>query len=256
MSPSDVTVVVATLTGDGEDFRSCIQSILACCPKRIYIVTPDENVVRLRRSFNPLSTSVIEVIGVERANKRLQMIQGLIRSETAITIFADDDVIWQPTFLIYLLAAFEDPSVGAAGTCQRLRRVPNPGCWNILGAFYLERRNFEISATTHIDGGTACLSGRTSAHRTHILLNRAFIEGFANEVWLGYIPLGTADDDNFLTRWMVNHGWKIKIQYCKEAELQTTFTSDARFLDQCARWSRTTWRSNITSMFIERRIWR
>ncbi len=68
--------------------------------------------------------------------------------------------------------------------------------------------------------------------------------------------LGTADDDNFLTRWMVNHGWKIKIQYCKEAELQTTFTSDARFLDQCARWCRTNWRSNITSMFIDRQIWR
>lgn len=43
------------------------------------------------------------------------MIQGLKEVRTSITVFADDDVFWPTTFLAYLLAAFEDPKVGAAG---------------------------------------------------------------------------------------------------------------------------------------------
>lgn len=43
------------------------------------------------------------------------MIQGLKEVRTAITVFADDDVFYPETFLTYLLAAFEDPKIGAAG---------------------------------------------------------------------------------------------------------------------------------------------
>lgn len=60
-------------------------------------------------------SSKIRILGAKKANKRLQMIQGLKEVRTAITIFADDDVFWPTTFLVYLLAAFEDPKVGAAG---------------------------------------------------------------------------------------------------------------------------------------------
>lgn len=179
-----------------------------------------------------------------------------MKVRTALTVFADDDVLWPRTLLKYLLAAFEDRQVGGAGTCQRLRRSPNPSFWNILGAFYLERRNFEISATSHVDGGISCLSGRTSAFRTPILQDKAFVRGFANETWFGRIPLSAADDDNFLTRWMVSHGWRIKIQFCKEAEVLTTLNDGPSFLYQCLRWARTNWRSNITSMLVERHIWR
>lgn len=247
--PSDVTVVVPTLTGEGDEFFDCLESYIGCKPYAIIVVTPDRNVGPLQQFCNSLSRSDIQVLGIEKANKRLQMIQGLQQVRTALTVFADDDVIWPRTYLKYLLAAFGDPRVGAAGTCQRLRRAARPNCWNILGAFYLERRNFEISATS-------CLSGRTSAHLTAILQNTQFIEGFAKERWLGRIPLSAADDDNFLTRWMVSHGWKVKIQYCQEAELTTTLNDNPAYLYQCVRWARSNWRSNITSMFVERHIWR
>ena len=256
MFPKDVTVIIPTLAGEGGEFVRCLNSILACSPAYVYIVTPHKNVSRLVKELEFLGSKAPQIIGVDKPNKRLQMIQGLKRSTTALTIFADDDVVWPNTFLHFLIAAFEDPKIGAAGTCQRLHRVPKPSCWNILGAIYLERRNFEISATTRLDGGISCLSGRTSAHRTAILKNDAFIDGFANEVWLGGISLVSADDDNFLTRWMVNHGWKLSIQYCKEAELTTTLEDSHRFLYQCVRWARTNWRSNITSMFVEKTIWR
>jgi hypothetical protein len=127
--------------------------------------------------------------------------------------------------------------------------------WSILGAFYLERRNFEISATTHIDGGVSCLSGRTVAYRTEILKDDEFMWAFTHEYWLGKYQLNT-DDDNFITRWMVSHNYRTYVQYCKEAELRTTLEENPKFLKQCLRWARSNWRSNLTSMMYERHIWR
>lgn len=251
----DVTVVVATL-GTNEDFSRCIGSINACSPKAIVVVTPGKNVARIKNACNDLGLSDVTVLGSKKANKRLQMIQGLKSSATAITAFSDDDVFWRPTFLTYILAAFEDPDVGGAGGFTSPSRPRNPNVWEFLGAAYLERWNFEISATSHMDGGVACLSGRTSVVRTKIVQDAAFLDEFANEKFIGCISLVAADDDNCITRWMVNHDWKIKIQCAKEAELTTTLEDDSSFLGQCVRWSRTTWRSNFTSMFLDRKIWR
>jgi len=121
---------------------------------------------------------------------------------------------------------------------------------------YLERWNFEISATAHIDGGISCLSGRTSAVRTSIVQDSTFTEHFSDEKWLGNISLLAADDDNCITRWLVNHNWQIKIQCAPEAKLTTTLEGNSKYLGQCVRWYRTTWRSNFTSLFLDRVIWK
>ena len=247
-------MVIATL-GTNSDFSRCIQSINASSPAAIIVVTPERNVERIKKLCKDFELGHVQVLGAKKANKRLQMIQGLKAASTAITVFADDDVFWRPTFLTYILAAFEDPKVGAAGGYTSPERTPDPNVWEFLGAAYLERWNFEIAATSHLDGGVSCLSGRTSVVRSSIVQDEAFLDEFANEKWLGGVSLVAADDDNCLTRWMVNHGWKIRIQCAKEAELTTTLEDDSAFLGQCVRWSRTTWRSNITSMFVERNIW-
>ncbi|KAI9660910.1 MAG: Type 2 glycosyltransferase [Bathelium mastoideum] len=172
---------------------------------------------------------------------------------TKITIFADDDVFWPTKLLDWILAPFEDEHMGGVGTSQRLRRETRPTIWNFLGACYLERRNFDIGACTHVDGGLPCLSGRTVAYRTAILQKGDFMYGFQNEMWRSYQL--NADDDNFITRWMVSHGWKTHVQYHKEAEVRTTLEDNQKFIRQCLRWSRSNWRSNITSMFVEGHVW-
>lgn len=114
-SSKDVTVVIATL-GTSEDFRRCLLSIVACQPNSVIIVTPNPRVQHIRRICENLKiSSKVRVLGATKANKRLQMIQGLKEVRTSVTVFADDDVFWPTTFLVYLLAAFEDPKVGAAG---------------------------------------------------------------------------------------------------------------------------------------------
>jgi hypothetical protein len=115
-------------------------------------------------------------------------------------------------------------------------------------------RNLEITATTYIDGGVCCLSGRTAAYRTCILRDPDFQWKFTHEFWLGKY-LQHSGDDKFLTRWMHSHSWKTFIQACPEAELLSTFKDNYRFLLQLLRWTRNTWRSDLKSIFVERHIW-
>jgi hypothetical protein len=127
-------------------------------------------------------------------------------------------------------------------------------CYNWLGAVYIERRNFEISATHYIDGGTSCMSGRTYALRTKILQDSDFLLGFATETWRGHLL--KADDDNFIIRWLVAKRWKTWVQYSQEYKIKITLENNPKFRFQCSRWARSNWRNNYTSLFIERYIWR
>ena len=113
-SCKDVTVIIPTLA-NSEDFRRCLLSISACHPASIIVVTPRERVGHVRKICDSLKLFDINILGAPKANKRLQMIQGLKEVRTSISVFADDDVFWPPTFLEYSLAPFEDPKVGASG---------------------------------------------------------------------------------------------------------------------------------------------
>ena len=217
------------------------------------LVTVDANVQVLNKLANTINSKKIRVLNIREANKRRQMCRAIPEVCTKITIFVDDDVIWPSKVLQWMLAPFEDAKMGGVGTSQRLKRSPNMSIWSFLGAAYLERRNFDCSACLHIDGGLPCLSGRTVAYRTKILQDDAFTYGFTHEEWRTCQL--NADDDNFITRWMYSHDWKITMQYHKEAEVQTTLEDSPKYLSQCLRWVRSNWRSNLTSMFVERHYW-
>jgi hypothetical protein len=222
------------------------------------LVTTHDKRKGLQRLADSLGHPNIRVLDTAIANKRIQVCEALPKVSTRITIMADDDVTWPSTLMPWILAPFEDPQIGGVGTCQRVRREFKGSwatrAWNWLGAAYIERRNFEISATHNIDGGTSCMSGRTGAYRSEILSSHDFLHGFKNEKWRKWIL--NADDDNFVTRWLVSHQWKTWIQYERECEIETTLENGVKFLYQCSRWARSNWRSNWTSLVTERYIWK
>jgi cellulose synthase/poly-beta-1,6-N-acetylglucosamine synthase-like glycosyltransferase len=253
----DVTVIIPTIHNNFEELRESLQSILVCQPYELLLVTTTDKYDKLVAFAKTLEAPNIRTFHVPIANKRVQVCEAIPEVKTSIIIMADDDVTWPKTILPWLLAPFENAKIGAVGPKQRVKRIRGGPVgamlWNWLGGCYIERRNFEISATHGIDGGTSCMSGRTCAFRAEILQSPLFLEGFKTERW-GIYQLN-ADDDNFVTRWLVSNQWKTWIQYHRECEIETTLENNPKYLYQCLRWARSNWRSNYTSLFTERHVW-
>ena len=259
LTSKDVTVIIPSIEGSGNDIWETIRSIMATEPFEIHVVTIDANVEKAREMVRNMGTSKVKVHSITYPNKRRQLVCAIREIQTDVTIFADDDVIWPPKLIPWMLAPLEDSNYGGVGTNQRLRRPENPSfsqrIFGYLGALYLERRNFDCASCMYMDGGIPCLSGRTVAYRSSVIKDPVFSHAFTHEEWLGRYRLN-ADDDNFITRWLISHNKKIGYQYHKEAEVLTTLEDNPNFIKQCLRWSRSNWRSNLTSMFWERHIWR
>lgn len=139
----DVTVVVVPMIHNAmEELRPSLQSIITCRPAEVMLVTMYDKREALERLAALLDHGRIRV----------------------------------------LHTPFQDARMGGVGTCQRVKRVRSGAwttrVWNWLGAAYIERRNFEISATHNVDGGTSCMSGCTGTYRSEILKSHEFQHGF------------------------------------------------------------------------------
>jgi hypothetical protein len=130
------------------------------------------------------------------------------------------------------------------------------GLFNVLGCLYLERHNFDILTTNRIDGGVFVVSGRTMLVRAKIMCDPRFQQEFVTErFFFGKFGPLNADDDNFITRWVVRKGWDIYTHCGSDCIVETDVGEYPRFLSQCLRWVRTTWRSSTTSLFTDRTVW-
>ena len=251
------TIVVPTIDSGPEIVRA-IKSWLENDPYEIIFVTipkAQASLEALARSVDPHRRKV-RVITVEKGNKRNQMVAGINQVKTPITIFCDDDVLWPKRFIEYTLAPFEDSKMGGVGTNQTVLPVgKRMTIWEIMAAFRVTMRTIECTASTFIDGGVTCLSGRTAIYRTSILRSSVFQYEFTHEYWNSKYHLNSGDD-KFLTRWMQNNGWKTFIQTSRHTELLSTFKNDWTFLKQLLRWTRNSWRSDIKSLIFNRTIWK
>lgn len=264
--PEDCSIILPTVDPENPEFTQCIETCLQNKPSKIFIVTVGEDKRQLVKStianYDVLYPDTeITILLSPIANKRHQVAAAIPHVQTSIIVLLDDHVLWGPNFLRTALAPFENEKIGAVGTNKRVLRTDTGftirSYWNMLGAIYLERHNFEIRATNTLDGGVFVISGRTSLHRTKILQDEKFLQNFTNErFFFGLCGPLNPDDDNYITRFEVSRGWDIKIQYSPDACIETTLGTYPKFVSQCLRWVRTTWRSNSCSLFTDRTVWR
>jgi cellulose synthase/poly-beta-1,6-N-acetylglucosamine synthase-like glycosyltransferase len=266
----DVTVILPTIDPHNPNFVQCLNRLVANGPAKIFIVTAGDDrledvnaVINEWRANHPdLALLVeIEVGAIEEARKRNQVAHVVPKVTTDIVVSVDDSVIWPPTMLRRMLDCFEDDNCGFVGTNKVVTRDFTKSwfgqAWNFLGCTYLLRHTFDLRAQNSIDGSVFVISGRTAAIRTEIMKTEGFLEGLVHERFFFKLfgPL-TPDDDNFITRWVLRHGWSIKFQDAgEESCMETRLGEFPRFLGQCERWVRTTWRSNSASLFTDGTCW-
>ncbi|KAL4976288.1 hypothetical protein BDW66DRAFT_151231 [Aspergillus desertorum] len=267
--PTDCTVILPTADARNNlDFKECLASCLVNEPGVVVIVTNSSTMVEAVKAIVapyeqrfPYTKISVKSCHNATANKRQQIAYGLGHVRTRITILLDEHVFWpSPRFLPTLLAPFEDPTakVGLVGTSKRVRRSETGfsfrSLWNMLGALYLERQNFELRASNALDAGVFTVSGLTSAHRSSIVTDRRFLHEFANERF--FIDRFSADDgdiDTFISRWNVKNGHRVKIQHCPDACIETTVDSTlSGLLSQVVTQARSTWRNNTAALFTDR----
>ncbi|KAJ4362143.1 hypothetical protein N0V95_001491 [Ascochyta clinopodiicola] len=298
MKPADCTVLLPTVGPVGNAvFEHLVASILVNEPARVVFSTNTAEAEKavwvflsgFRAKYEGGETdyqqrhnlpgrdivSDIKVVNVGESSKRRQIVAGLAHVETDIVVSSDDTAEWTPGWLTEALAAFNDPKVGLVGTRKWVKHLTAPTVdsadgvfynawlkwyarfWNNMGGVYLIRHNFEMQSTNAADGGVFCISGRSCLIRASIL-DEAFQHAFTNEFVLGCGPV-QPDDDNFITRWILKAGWKVKAQCQPEATMTTVLGAYPRgfkfFPQQCQRWSRSTFRQNPIALFLDRNIW-
>jgi cellulose synthase/poly-beta-1,6-N-acetylglucosamine synthase-like glycosyltransferase len=248
-TPADASVIIPTVFKNPVELAECIGRVAACRPGAIFCVVLDSNVSACHALCDANNFSHVKVLGVPRLGKRTQMVRALKHIQTRIIVWADDDVFWPTDYLEHLVAIFEDPKVGAGGSCQRVRRTarsPWTPCsaGNVLGVSYIERRVWNNLTSNAIDGSISTLSGRSAAYRTSILKTDEFINQFQNGQFMG--KKLDSDDDKFLTRFCCARGWNIAIP--RSVHLETTLEEDWKYIHQCLRWARARFRGNFTVM--------
>ena len=266
--------------------KAAEEQVNASLPAILADVSTGTTAYQIQHNLGPMHVvTQIVVLNANVSNKRQQYVHAFSNVETEFLATVDDSASWRPRYLEATLPAFELEKVGFVGTRKWVKRVQRvqhlarfrdqdaslltnlwnayrAGFWNCIGGTYLVRHNFDATSTNRADGGVFCVSGRSSLIRTQIVKNNRFTEAFLNEFILrlgdhfpGWGPI-TADDDNFLTRFVINNGWDVKFQYSEEATMTTVLgTYPLKFPLQCVRWSRTTFRQNPIALFIDRTIW-
>lgn len=267
--PADVTVVVPVYEPPPA-FRANLTSLIENSPAKILIVADITCASKIQAIVDMLGcgSDLVEVLPEKKPGKRAALSTGLRAVQTRLTCFVDDDCQWcDPQYLPRLILPFDNRTIGGVGSKQIMRpseedpkeeggepTFRGAKILEIMADFRLSARYIDLMATTAVDRGASCISGRTMCFRTEAIAEEAFHEGFMHEMLCGIHLL--SGDDKFLTRCVIKKGYKTYHQLQDGCILTTTFESSlVKHMSQLIRWSRNTWRSDITALFLERKIW-
>jgi glycosyltransferase involved in cell wall biosynthesis len=249
---ADVTAVIPVYQPP-PSFINTIQSLVKNGVPKILVVADITCVDTIRELVKDYSE--VEIIPESMPGKRSAMATGLRHVTSRLTFFVDDDIQWCDTALEYLIHPFNHSDKIKGVGCEHTARKKHAfDIEMILCDMRLSVRMLELLSTSVVDKGASCISGRTACYVTNFIQEEEFYEQFLNEKFFGMQVV--SGDDKFLTRYVMKKGGKIWHQGGKKCNLSTTFERGPRFMKQLLRWSRNTWRSDITCLFIERAVWR
>jgi glycosyltransferase involved in cell wall biosynthesis len=252
---SDISIIIPIYEPNSNIAENVI-SIAKNNPKEIIIVADQTCYEAIQKiideiSENGIDKTKIKVVNEENPGKRVAMVTGMKLSSGSLICFVDDDVLFMDHELLdkVVLPFCKYDKMGGVGVKQ-VAKPKNGTSFNVaevMADMRLATRYIEIRSTTVVDKGTSCISGRTACYRADIIRNETFYQAFLNEMFFGMLL--QSGDDKFLTRYVINQGYKTYHQLNHDTRIATTFESGWKYIQQCLRWRRNTWRSDITFLF-------
>ncbi|GKZ31013.1 hypothetical protein AbraIFM66950_010933 [Aspergillus brasiliensis] len=260
---SDCVSVIIPTIGAPAELVPRLHAMLDNHPKEIIIVTTGALIGELKavlQQYIPRDQShKIHALDIPLPNKRNQLTRGIQAAAGEIIVLADDDVYWPRDLLEQVLAVFEwEPKVGGVTTLEAahglIGRSPDTiTMWEAFESRRLSARNIDIAASSWLDGSQTVLTGRTAAYRACILKDPDYLFAFTNEYLFGRYRMHCGDDQ-FTTRWLLNHGWDTRIQ--TGAMIYCEALSDSRHVKQILRWARNGKISSLKRFFGSKRMWK
>ncbi|RDH31472.1 nucleotide-diphospho-sugar transferase [Aspergillus welwitschiae] len=259
---SDCVSVIIPTIGAPVELIPRLHAMLDNHPKEIIIVTTAALIGELKevlQKFVPKEQMrKIQVLDILLPNKRNQLARGIQVATGEIIVLADDDVYWSKDLLRQVLGVLElEPKVGGVTTLIAAhgldaRDPESITVWEALESRRMSMRNIDIAASSWLDGSQTVLTGRTAAYRARILKDPEYLSAFTNEHWLGRYRMHCGDDQ-FATRWLLNHGWEGRIQ--TGATIHSEALCDSRHIKQTLRWARNGKISSAKRIF-SKRMWK
>ena len=262
---ADVSIGL-TLYEPPPSFKVTLSRMVRQRPAHVYIGADTTCFLQAKRICEELRKSLQEkdpelpfpvtVLEVMEPGKRAGLLATLKACQTRLWLPADDDSLWCETLMENIIIPFNnDERIGGVG-CRHYARIRAWWDWQAyIADFRLFVRTVELRATTFVDKGCSCISGRSGCYLAKVLQTEEFYDYFINEKFCCGRQLQSGDD-KCLTRYIVNKGYKTYHQLDSKCQLSTQFFTGKRFLKQLLRWSRNTWRSDLKALFLERDIWR
>jgi cellulose synthase/poly-beta-1,6-N-acetylglucosamine synthase-like glycosyltransferase len=191
---------------------------------------------------------------ISETHKRRQLCAGFQEAQTDVIVICDDDTRWSENVLENLVRPLlAQPVLGCVFPDLRVDPVGKSfTIWELLGLLRHVGDGVDFHASLCIDGGVFCHHGSTAAYQASILRDEEFINAFSNDRWRGHLL--NSGDDQFLCRWLVNHGWRVALCSAEFCQVRTRSRASWKHMLQLLRWSRNDWRSSLSGLIWERHM--
>jgi hyaluronan synthase len=248
------SVVIPVYKEDPDYFLKSLHSIAAEGPNAIIAVIDhgDHECIALFSQFQKADPQTRHLIITPKPGKRAALVDGIRQAQSDVVILVDSDVVWEQGVLAKILAPFADPKVGGVGTRQNVDLPAwqwQPAAISLFIAarifdLYLDMRYLDEMRFLGRQGHRfTCLSGRTAAYRRAALTEPVLV-GLEQEFFRGREVI--SGDDKRLTNLVQSQGWLLRYQ--ENARVYTHGAGILKYQKQRLRWTRNTWRADITTL--------
>jgi N-acetylglucosaminyltransferase len=236
------SVVVPSYREDVPILRRCLASWLAQTPSELIIV-PDVEDVECIQMLYEVQDPRLRVIPFRHEGKRSALAVGIRAARGEVLVLTDSDTSWEPGLLAAVQMPFEDPTVGAVATQQKVYKRWS-SIWRLVADWIIDLRYYDYVPAMGQAGGVICVSGRTAAYRRSAVL--PVLQHLEDEFFLGRRCV--AGDDGRLTWLVLASGYRTVFQSSAQA-LSMFPASFAGFVKQRVRWSRNSYRCYLTALW-------